>query len=184
MVLLLAWKKSSWRKCFGTMSFQMVLLLARRQAMFAGMFWNYVIPDGSTTLKLRHLKIAPFWNYVIPDGSTTRRHNAVSPEGFGTMSFQMVLLHIAAVLLCADGFGTMSFQMVLLPQVPADIQARVLELCHSRWFYYAEFLRARIDKVLELCHSRWFYYRNHVGDCQGFVLELCHSRWFYYFVQM
>ena len=34
-------------------------------------FWNYVIPDGSTT----HIRVeredAVFWNYVIPDGSTT-----------------------------------------------------------------------------------------------------------------
>ena len=57
-------------------------------------FWNYVIPDGSTTqvvkmvvkidvLELCHSRwfyyssdtsrsIALFWNYVIPDGSTTR----------------------------------------------------------------------------------------------------------------
>ena len=32
-------------------------------------FWNYVIPDGSTTLGERSLPSSSFWNYVIPDGS-------------------------------------------------------------------------------------------------------------------
>ena len=35
-------------------------------------FWNYVIPDGSTTDDLRVGDGAVFWNYVIPDGSTTK----------------------------------------------------------------------------------------------------------------
>ena len=35
--------------------------------------------------------------------------------GFGTMSFQMVLLHAWQGLATSPGFGTMSFQMVLLP---------------------------------------------------------------------
>ena len=35
-------------------------------------FWNYVIPDGSTTgVTIVHEKLE-FWNYVIPDGSTTQ----------------------------------------------------------------------------------------------------------------
>ena len=34
-------------------------------------FWNYVIPDGSTTLRRRKMYNDTFWNYVIPDGSTT-----------------------------------------------------------------------------------------------------------------
>ena len=34
-------------------------------------FWNYVIPDGSTTLKAYAADLIVFWNYVIPDGSTT-----------------------------------------------------------------------------------------------------------------
>ena len=34
-------------------------------------FWNYVIPDGSTTWALRKAMGDVFWNYVIPDGSTT-----------------------------------------------------------------------------------------------------------------
>ena len=35
-------------------------------------FWNYVIPDGSTTTGGSLTNVAMFWNYVIPDGSTTR----------------------------------------------------------------------------------------------------------------
>ena len=34
-------------------------------------FWNYVIPDGSTTDVQNANLIVTFWNYVIPDGSTT-----------------------------------------------------------------------------------------------------------------
>ena len=34
-------------------------------------FWNYVIPDGSTTPTPEEMANTPFWNYVIPDGSTT-----------------------------------------------------------------------------------------------------------------
>ena len=34
-------------------------------------FWNYVIPDGSTTYRLQYSALVTFWNYVIPDGSTT-----------------------------------------------------------------------------------------------------------------
>ena len=34
-------------------------------------FWNYVIPDGSTTEKGLVIACKVFWNYVIPDGSTT-----------------------------------------------------------------------------------------------------------------
>ena len=36
-------------------------------------FWNYVIPDGSTTGEYIQEETDVFWNYVIPDGSTTRR---------------------------------------------------------------------------------------------------------------
>ena len=34
-------------------------------------FWNYVIPDGSTTRSYKGYTSEEFWNYVIPDGSTT-----------------------------------------------------------------------------------------------------------------
>ena len=34
-------------------------------------FWNYVIPDGSTTNPDARILRLEFWNYVIPDGSTT-----------------------------------------------------------------------------------------------------------------
>ncbi len=34
-------------------------------------FWNYVIPDGSTTMEMVYDSVALFWNYVIPDGSKT-----------------------------------------------------------------------------------------------------------------
>ena len=39
---------------------------------FWELFWNYVIPDGSTTLFPQSPLREWFWNYVIPDGSTTR----------------------------------------------------------------------------------------------------------------
>ena len=35
-------------------------------------FWNYVIPDGSTTIIDTAAALVVFWNYVIPDGSTTQ----------------------------------------------------------------------------------------------------------------
>ena len=74
------------------MSFQMVLLPGLTIKHTRKRFWNYVIPDGSTTRLARLPSVKKFWNYVIPDGSTT---GSVLPEmrqGFGTMSFQMVLL--------------------------------------------------------------------------------------------
>ncbi len=55
-----------------------------------------------------------FWNYVIPDGSTTVGLLLGAAAGFGTMSFQMVLLPLQAEYNSAASFGTMSFQMVLL----------------------------------------------------------------------
>ena len=36
--------------CFGTMSFQMVPLQSGVNLQKISTFWNYVIPDGSTTL--------------------------------------------------------------------------------------------------------------------------------------
>ena len=53
------------------MSFQMVLLPAAMRIVYDAVFWNYVIPDGSTTLGRMVPPIMMFWNYVIPDGSTT-----------------------------------------------------------------------------------------------------------------
>ena len=38
-------------------------------------FWNYVIPDGSTTKIIARDLTDMFWNYVIPDGSTTTVHH-------------------------------------------------------------------------------------------------------------
>ena len=43
-------------------------------------FWNYVIPDGSTTQAREQVQVQAFWNYVIPDGSTTRRHTRCMPR--------------------------------------------------------------------------------------------------------
>ncbi len=65
-------------------------------------------PKGSYLMDLR------FWNYVIPDGSTTRASEIAKDTSFGTMSFQMVLLPVCRPLWGCGGFGTMSFQMVLL----------------------------------------------------------------------
>ena len=122
---------------FGTMSFQMVLLLQKRTTDDEKRFWNYVIPDGSTTcafgfppcasvLELCHSRWFYYrqhrrqhhqevlelchsrWFYYHPSPRSAIR------QGFGTMSFQMVLLRWKVRLLSAQGFGTMSFQMVLL----------------------------------------------------------------------
>ena len=92
-------------------------------------------PKGPYLMDLR------FWNYVIPDGSTTIPMEAI-------------------------------------------LGLRVLELCHSRWFYYEKRPRLSACSVLELCHSRWFYYNFVGGHGVNFVLELCHSRWFYYTTEL
>ena len=58
-------------------------------------FWNYVIPDGSTTGEKFADAVLVFWNYVIPDGSTTKVivgnaeevfWNYVIPDGSTTTS--------------------------------------------------------------------------------------------------
>ena len=121
-------------------------------------FWNYVIPDGSTTIAAATGYIGQFWNYVIPDGSTTHERLQPADARFGTMSFQMVLLLFMVLVLLSW----------------------VLELCHSRWFYYLLHQRSLLIGVLELCHSRWFYYTAVAQHTLTIVLELCHSRWFYY----
>ena len=73
----------------------MVLLLLPEPRRDRQAFWNYVIPDGSTTRKLAVDLQALFWNYVIPDGSTTHLPTAecvkqfwnyVIPDGFTTDS--------------------------------------------------------------------------------------------------
>ena len=71
MVLLLIGQTIAISTCFGTMSFQMVLLLASIPVHVYKGFWNYVIPDGSTTHSMPEAFSVMFWNYVIPDGSTT-----------------------------------------------------------------------------------------------------------------
>ena len=68
-------------------------------------------PKGPYLMDLR------FWNYVIPDGSTTSSPRFAITRCFGTMSFQMVLLPRNIVRVLDVGFGTMSFQMVLLPVI-------------------------------------------------------------------
>ncbi len=52
------------------------------------------------------------------------------------MSFQMVLLPTQPSSSMLSSFGTMSFQMVLLLVNLVVAGGQVLELCHSRWFYY------------------------------------------------
>ena len=100
---------------------------------------------------------------------------------FGTMSFQMVLLRHDVQDVRIACFGTMSFQMVLLLLCGFLSRRLVLELCHSRWFYYCKSSLCTVDIVLELCHSRWFYYCQSMQRLPNPVLELCHSRWFYYY---
>ena len=117
MVLLLNAKYTANPLCFGTMSFQMVLLLVDggqhlRQVLelchsrwfyyhkslltSKHVFWNYVIPDGSTTRSFCERGLIRFWNYVIPDGSTTTSvrlqslipfWNYVIPDGSTTLLY-------------------------------------------------------------------------------------------------
>ena len=79
--------------------------------------------------------------------------------GFGTLSFQMVLLPLIDDVPIELRFGTLSFQMVLLHTPSASAMSCVLEPCHSRWFYYILGCAVQFLCVLEPCHSRWFYYR-------------------------
>ena len=58
------------------MSFQMVLLPWSTAQLREVTFWNYVIPDGSTTISSEPPYILQFGNYVIPDGSTTVKSSA------------------------------------------------------------------------------------------------------------
>ena len=78
-------------------------------------FWNYVIPDGSTTHFGNSCFLPPFWNYVIPDGSTTERN--LSQKGAAFWNYVI-----------PDGSTTRV--------VGQPLTYLVLELCHSRWFYY------------------------------------------------
>ncbi len=55
-------------------------------------------PKGPYLMDLR------FWNYVIPDGSTTGRLSPSARAGFGTMSFQMVPLLIVIAPQCCCEF--------------------------------------------------------------------------------
>ena len=71
MVLLLVFFLHLLTLRFGTMSFQMVLLLLPEPRRDRQAFWNYVIPDGSTTHLPTAECVKQFWNYVIPDGFTT-----------------------------------------------------------------------------------------------------------------
>ena len=123
-------------------------------------FWNYVIPDGSTTLSRYAPHWLQFWNYVIPDGSTTRWWLPLLPP-------VLELCHSRWFYYCKSSLCTV------------DI---VLELCHSRWFYYCQSMQRLPNPVLELCHSRWFYYYQADGIPASVVLEPCHSRWFYYYM--
>ena len=100
-------------------------------------FWNYVIPDGSTTLRMGaglHRKVlelchSRWFYYLYPAVDVMQEvlelchsrwfyypagRSLPALRGFGTMSFQMVLLHAQFGCSVKAGFGTMSFQMVLL----------------------------------------------------------------------
>ena len=76
---------------------------------------------SGSRLKGSYLMDLRFWNYVIPDGSTTLASCPSMDCCFGTMSFQMVLLHSHSDVLRRGRFGTMSFQMVLLPTPPTPL---------------------------------------------------------------
>ena len=144
-------------------------------------FWNYVIPDGSTTCLAGTCHVARFWNYVIPDGSTTARWD------YSPTPIVLELCHSRWFYYYTFAPDSMTCVLELCHSrwfyytSPAlNGCASVLELCHSRWFYYAVDRHGITHYVLELCHSRWFYYRNPRHASRADVLELCHSRWFYY----
>ena len=82
MVLLRMGQQGVYYRRFGTMSFQMVLLPDLLHSEYSTPFWNYVIPDGSTTECPPVHAQGRFWNYVIPDGSTTRSHAVRSIRSF------------------------------------------------------------------------------------------------------
>ena len=114
---------------------------------------------SGSRLKGSYLMDLRFWNYVIPDGSTT---------------LGMYVYFSSEVLeLCHSRWFYYRWNF-WLPSTG------VLELCHSRWFYYIDSIPVMICRVLELCHSRWFYYSLAAQSRAAEVLELCHSRWFYY----
>ena len=122
-------------------------------------FWNYVIPDGSTTCYHLPLVYPPFWNYVIPDGSTTFAHllfchvlfwNYVIPDGSTTllrrnrnrMRFWNYVIPDGSTTRQISALHLPEFWNYVIPDGSTTSDTRypnsvlVLELCHSRWFYY------------------------------------------------
>ena len=77
-------------------------------------FWNYVIPDGSTTRVTARNTAYSFGTMSFQMVLLPNLEEATPFRRFGTMSFQMVLLLLNQACAVAVGFGTMSFQMVLL----------------------------------------------------------------------
>ena len=136
-------------------------------------------PKGPYLMDLR------FWNYVIPDGSTTFGGSARKKQRVLELchsrwfyySPRPRLAQAAVLELCHSRWF---YYQGFAP----SLKGNVLELCHSRWFYYYRFVVFKHLRVLELCHSRWFYYNFVGGHGVNFVLELCHSRWFYYTTEL
>ena len=169
-------------------------------------FWNYVIPDGSTTIVHARLTQIMFWNYVIPDGSTTSTNQKGKLKCFGTMSFQMVLLRIVISATLARCFGTMSFQMVLLLNAESTANPPRFGTMSFQMVLLRE--KAAIERLfsfgtmsfqmvlLQFCRRSRCQFRFGTMSFQmvllhdgtptwaPFVLELCHSRWFYYLRQI
>ena len=165
-------------------------------------FWNYVIPDGSTTGLTHGHCWAWFWNYVIPDGSTTAQKRPQERLRFGTMSFQMVLLHTRQWRITRFGFGTMSFQMVLLHALPpkdTDVRFGTMsfqmvllraESGDARWLRFGTMsfqmvLLQIVDSGANVLRFGTMSFQMVLLPSSPFpalpvVLELCHSRWFYY----
>ena len=165
-------------------------------------FWNYVIPDGSTTLLAAGLLAAAFWNYVIPDGSTTHANMHRRWRSFGTMSFQMVLLLNGKGIFLICCFGTMSFQMVLLLPVLVKrrwlcfgtmsfqmvLLLRICSHCRNTSFGTMSFQMVLLPfRHFSCAPSRFGTMSFQMvlllptsGYVCSSVLELCHSRWFYY----
>ena len=135
-------------------------------------------PKGPYLMDLR------FWNYVIPDGSTTAAASACGTSCFGTMSFQMVLLlsrSPSAVFRC---FGTMSFQMVLLRPRAAKGAGRRFGTMSFQMVLLQFCRRSRCQFRFGTMSFQMVLLHDGTPTWAPFVLELCHSRWFYYLRQI
>ena len=127
-------------------------------------FWNYVIPDGSTTSDLAHNGFIGFWNYVIPDGSTTeillmrsllRFWNYVIPDGSTTVPTSGAHFRGFWNYVIPDGSTTDIISSLILLLfwnyvIPDGSTTRRISMCASCLFFYK-------DQVFLVRVGCWFY---------------------------